>query len=178
MHSFHFFKSDHSAPNHRKSNLSKNSDFCTSEFNLCGQSFLKDCTPEFKGTWHNNNIKVVVDAIYYICLNEILQRPLVKIELEILALQTFIYSGRMFLKNCTALQNSLRLGTIIMWIKAAQLLRDRYIFYTDVTYSSHVRYPDLWISFKVLRESFIPLFQKHSIFIYSVLYIYDTFSRH
>ena len=86
MHSFHFFKSDHSAPNHRKSNFSKNTDFCTSEFNLCGQSFLKDCTPEFKGMWHNNNIKVVVDAIYYICLNEILQRPLVKIELEILAL--------------------------------------------------------------------------------------------
>ena len=129
MHSFHFFKSDHSAPNHRKSNLSKNSDFCTSEFNLCGQSFLKDCTPDFKGTWHNNNIKVVVDAIYYICLNEILQRPLVKIELEILALQTLIFSRRMFFKNCTALQNSLRLGTIIMWIKAAQLLRDRYIFY-------------------------------------------------
>ena len=44
--------------------------------------FLKICTAEFKETCSNNNIEVVVDAVYYIFFNENLQRPLVKIELE------------------------------------------------------------------------------------------------
>ena len=63
MHFVLFKKSDHSAPSGGTLNLSKNSDFGTSYFHLCGGRFLKNCMAEFNETRHNNYIEGVVDAL-------------------------------------------------------------------------------------------------------------------
>ena len=62
MHVVQFLKSDHLAPSGGRSNFSKNTDFGTSDFHLCGRRFLKNCMAEFNETWHNNYIEGVVNA--------------------------------------------------------------------------------------------------------------------
>ena len=62
MHIVRFLKSSHSAPCGGTLNLSKNTDFGTSDFHLCGRRFLKNCMAEFNETRHNNYIEGVVDA--------------------------------------------------------------------------------------------------------------------
>ena len=57
-----FFKSDHSAPSGGTLNSSKNTDFRTSDFHLCGRRFLKNCMAEFNETRHHNYMEGVVDA--------------------------------------------------------------------------------------------------------------------
>ena len=84
-----FSKSGHSAPSGGRLNFGKNTDFCTSDFYLCGQRFHKNCPAEFNETWHNNYMEGVVDAHGSIIkkmsliqnfhfLNRIIQRPLVE----------------------------------------------------------------------------------------------------
>ena len=63
MHVVQFkLKMGYSAPSVGTWNFSKNTDFGTSDFHLCGRRFLKICMAEFKETRHNNYIEGVVDA--------------------------------------------------------------------------------------------------------------------
>ena len=62
MHVVQLLKSDHSAPSGGRLNFGKNTDFCTSDFHLCGRRFHKNCPAEFNETWHNNYMEGVVDA--------------------------------------------------------------------------------------------------------------------
>ena len=57
-----FLKADHSAPSGGTLNFSKNTDFGTSDFHLCGRRFLNNCTAEFNQTSHNYYMEGVVDA--------------------------------------------------------------------------------------------------------------------
>ena len=62
MHVVQLLKSDHSAPSGESSNFGENTDYCTSDFHLCGRRFHKNCSAEFNETWHNNYMEGVVDA--------------------------------------------------------------------------------------------------------------------
>ena len=116
MHVVQFLKSDHSAPSGGRSNFSKNTDFCTSDFHLCGRRFYKNCRAEFSETWHNNYLEDVADARCLILKISSFSALWWKIELErkiqIAALMTFIYVDEGFAK--TVGQNSIRLGTTIV----------------------------------------------------------------
>ena len=56
MHVFLFKKLDHSAPSDGRLNFSKNMDFGTLDFHICGHRFLKNCEAEFNETKHSNYI--------------------------------------------------------------------------------------------------------------------------
>ena len=64
MHVVQFLKSYHSMPSGGRSNLNKNTDVYTSDFNLlvCGRRFHKNCPTEFNETLHNNHVEGVTDA--------------------------------------------------------------------------------------------------------------------
>ena len=62
MHMVQLLKSDHSAPSGGRSDFGKNTDFCISDFHLCGRMFHKNCPAEFNEKWHNNYVEGVVDA--------------------------------------------------------------------------------------------------------------------
>ena len=57
-----FLKSKHSTPSGGRLNFSKNTDFCTSDFHLCGRRFHKNCPAEFNESCHNNYIEGVASA--------------------------------------------------------------------------------------------------------------------
>ena len=62
MHVLQLLKSDHSVPSGGRLNFGKKTDFCISDFHLCGRRFLKNCKAEFNETWKNIYIEGVVDA--------------------------------------------------------------------------------------------------------------------
>ena len=110
MHIVQLSKSDHSAPSGGRSKFGKNTDFCTSDFHLCGRRFHKNCPTEFNEMWYNNYIECVVDAQFSIFLVESLSALRQKIELQqkYRFLQFRLQSmwtkqlGQSFLKDCTA----------------------------------------------------------------------------
>ena len=62
MHVEQLLKSDHSAPSGGRLNFGKYTDFCTSDFHLCGRRYHKNCPAEFIETWDNKYIGGVAAA--------------------------------------------------------------------------------------------------------------------
>ena len=61
MHVVQLLRSDHLAPSGGRSNFGENTDFCTSDFHLCGECFTK--TVEQNSMRHGTTIlEGVVDA--------------------------------------------------------------------------------------------------------------------
>ena len=62
MHILQFLKSDYSAPPGGRLNFSKNSEFDSSDLDMCGQRFHRNCLAEFNETRYNDSTEGVVNA--------------------------------------------------------------------------------------------------------------------